>query len=160
MGLTPLNEIAPLLPRDAALAVDALRACGDVFIEEEILTAATMLQEALDGEYTALAAIVEGEFAGYCLAGRTPFTVSTWHLYWLCVHPRFHRCGVARALQSALEKTARDSGCERIVVETGGRKAYEPARRFYTAAGYQQCGRIEDYYHPGDACVFYCKLLS
>jgi GNAT superfamily N-acetyltransferase len=94
------------------------------------------------------------------IAGPTPLTESTWHLYWLCVHPCFQCRGVARALQSALETAIRAHGGERIVVETGGRADYDPARAFYRAAGYRECGFIPDYYRPGDACFFYCKVLT
>jgi ribosomal protein S18 acetylase RimI-like enzyme len=80
-------------------------------------------------------------------------------LYWLCVNPEVRRRGVARALQSALEKIVRKCGGKRIVVETSGRAAYDPARAFYWSAGYEECGRIADYYRPGDACSFFCKVL-
>lgn len=138
---------------------EMLHACGNVFSLQEIAVGSHMIDEAMRGEYTILAANLDGETAGYCLAGPTPLTASTWHLYWLCVHPRRQRCGVASALQSALEETIRKAGGQRIVVETAGRADYDPARRFYRAAGYSQAGRIEDYYSSGDACVFFCKVL-
>jgi ribosomal protein S18 acetylase RimI-like enzyme len=153
-------KVAPMHPRQRHAVEPLLRACGTVFSEEEIRVALGMLEDALCGAYSPLAAVEDRRFAGYCLAGPTPLTESTWHLYWLCVHPQFQRRGVASALQSALENTVRTCGGKRIVVETGGRPEYHPARAFYHFAGYIECGRIADYYRPGDACSFLCKVLT
>ena len=54
----------------------------------------------------------------------------------------------------------RERGGERMVLETSGRPDYERSRRFYEQAGYRAAGRIENYYKPGDDCVFYCKVLG
>jgi ribosomal protein S18 acetylase RimI-like enzyme len=137
----------------------ALRACGNVFSEEEIAVALEMAGEALRGEYTILAAEIDSEFAGYCLSGPTPLTQSTWHLYWMCVLPRFQRRGIGRALQTNLESIVRASGGRRLVLETAGRADYDKARSFYRSVGYAECGRIVDYYSSGDDCFFYCKVL-
>jgi ribosomal protein S18 acetylase RimI-like enzyme len=152
--------VAPMQPAHLLSVEPLLRACGKVFSEQEILVAIGMVEDALRGEYCIRAAVDGTQLAGYCLAGPTPLTESTWHLYWLCVHPCFQCRGVARALQSALETAIRAHGGERIVVETGGRADYDPARAFYRAAGYRECGFIPDYYRPGDACFFYCKVLT
>ena len=131
-----------------------------LFSEEEIRVALGMVEDALRGGYCVLAAQEGERLAGYRLAGPTPLTESTWHLYWLCVHPDFQRRGVARTLQSALEGVLGASGGKRIVVETASRPDYDPARAFYRSAGYDECGRIADYYRPGDACVFFSKVLT
>ena len=156
MGL----KVAPMRPDQRPCVEPVLRACGPVFSEQEIRVAVGMVEDALRGEYSVLAAADGAQLAGYCIAGPTPFTQSTWHLYWLCVHPRFQRQGVASALESALERTVAACGGMRIVVETGGRADYDAARAFYQSAGYSICGRIEDYYRPGDACFFLCKMLT
>lgn len=137
-----------------------LRACGKVFSDREIIVALGMVEDALRGEYRILAATERERLAGYCLAGPAPLTHSTWYLYWLCVHPEFHRRGVASALQSALEDTVRSEGGRRIVVETAGRADYDSARAFYHSAGYRECGWIADFYGPGDGCYFLCKVLT
>lgn len=156
MGVT----VEPMHPGLRPFIEPLLRACGKAFSEEEIRVALGMAEAALRGEYAILATVEEGRLMGYCLAGPTPLTDSTWHLYWLCVDPEFQRQGVAHALQFALEDTIRASGGERIVVETAGRADYEPARAFYRSAGYAACGSIADYYRSGDACVFFCKVIS
>lgn len=156
MGITvsaPLDEDRPSLEQ-------ILTACGTVFSPEETAVAIQMIGESMNGEYTILAATLDGETAGYCIAGRTQFTESTWDLYWLCVHPEKQRCGVARALLAAVQDIIRGAGGQRVVVETGGRADYAPARRFYRAAGFSEAGSIADYYRNGDACIYFCKVLS
>jgi len=151
--------VAPLEPGQGHCVEPLLRSCGEVFSEEETRVALAMVVDALRGNYCILASLEGERLAGYCLAGPTPLTESTWHLYWLCVHPQFQRQGVASALESALEDAVRASGGKRIVAETGSRSDYDPARAFYRSAGYDECGRIADYYRPGDACCFFCKVI-
>jgi ribosomal protein S18 acetylase RimI-like enzyme len=155
MGMT----VAPMQPSQQHWVEPMLRGCGKVFSEEEIRMALALLEQALCGPYCILAALEDERLAGCCLAGPTPLTESTWHLYWLCVHPDFQRQRVASALQSALEDNVRALGGRRIVVETASRADYDPARAFYRSTGYDERGRIADYYRPGDACVFFCKVL-
>ena len=151
--------VSPLAASDRAHIEEMLIACGSVFSEVEIAVALDLVDEAVRGEYTALGAVLDGQIAGYCLAGQTPLTADTWHLYWICVHPRFRRSRIGMTLQSALEEVIRKAGGARIVLETGGRADYDAANRFYQSAGYIPVGRIEDYYKPGDACIFFCKVL-
>ena len=100
---------------------------------------------------------MDERFAGYVCVGRTPLTHSTWHLYWICVHPWAQSRGVGRALQAHAEKFVRSRGGERIVLETSATAAYARARDFYAAAGYAVVGRIPDFYRKGDDCLVYCR---
>jgi GNAT superfamily N-acetyltransferase len=59
---------------------------------------------------------------------------------WVALHAR--RCGVARALLTAVEDAARSAGKTRIVLETG--TAQPEAIGLYVASGY---ARIPDYGH-------------
>lgn len=150
-------------PADRAAAAEALEASG-AFREEEIRVALDVLDEALaggaDGGYALLAAESGGQFCGYVCAGSTPLTLSTWHVYWICVHPAAQGTGAGRALETRLEALARSRGGQRLVVETSGRPDYARARRFYEKAGYERVGRIPDFYGAGDDCVLYCKRLA
>ena len=147
--------------RDRPAAARALEACG-AFREEEIEVALGVVDDALadpDG-YILLAAVGDGATRGFVCAGSTPLTASTWHVYWICVHPEAWSRGAGRALEERLEALVLARGGERLVVETSGRPDYARARRFYEAAGYRSAGRIADYYGPGDDCVFYCRVLA
>ncbi len=154
--------IRPLIPSDRAPLAEALERCG-AFSDEEIAVALEVLDGGLSGglggDYPHLVAEEGGRVEGYVCVGRTPMTRGTWHLYWICVHPRAQKLGVGRALQAAAEDFARARGGERVVLETSGRPDYARTRRFYADAGYDEVGRIVDYYKPGDDCVYFCKRL-
>jgi ribosomal protein S18 acetylase RimI-like enzyme len=98
--------------------------------------------------------------SGYVLVGPTPLTLSTWHLYWICVHPDFQRSGTGRALQTHVESFIRGRGGERIVLETDGMASYDRTREFYRRAGYREAGVIPDYFKPGSDCVLFFKKLK
>lgn len=148
-------------PGDRMGAEEALVASG-AFRQEEIRVALGVIDDALEDPegYLLLAAELEGEMRGYVCAGSTPLTASTWHLYWVCVHPEAAGHGLARALHERLEGVVRSRGGRRLVVETSGRRDYERARRFYEAVGYRAVGRIPDFYEDGDDCVLYSKVLA
>lgn len=142
---------------------EALIACG-AFTEEEVRVALETLDlgllGGLDGDFPLLAAEIEGRVRGYVCVGRTPLTMSTWHLYWICVHPAAQRKGVGRALQTDAEAFVRARGGQRVVLETSGKPSYARARSFYKAAGYSMVGCILNFYRSGDDCLVYCKTLA
>ena len=139
--------------RDAVAAM--LTDCG-AFSDEEVRVALGMVDS---GDYILFVVESDGIVSAYACIGPTPLTRSTWHLYWICVHPRAQRRGIGTALQNHVESFVRTESGERLVVETSGRPDYEDTRRFYDHRGYRQAGRIPDYYKPGDDCVFYFKVL-
>jgi ribosomal protein S18 acetylase RimI-like enzyme len=155
--------LRPLVASDRAPLEDALRRCG-AFSEEEVVVALEVLDGGLsgglDGEYPHWVVEVGGKVEGYVCVGKTPMTTSTWHLYWICVHPRAQGTGAGRALQAKAEAFVAERGGERLVLETSGRPDYARTRRFYADAGYAEVGRVPDFYKPGDDCVFFCKSLD
>lgn len=159
MGVT----VRGFAPSDRAAAAEALNACR-AFNEEEIRVALEVLDEALEEGaetgYALFAAERGGRVCGYVCAGSTPLTVSTWHVYWICVHTAAEGTGAGRALEAHLEAFVLSRGGQRLVVETSGRPDYARARRFYEKAGYEAVGRIPDFYGAGDDCVLYCKALA
>jgi ribosomal protein S18 acetylase RimI-like enzyme len=146
---------------DRKAALDALEACG-AFRDEEVRVAAGVIADAIaDPEgYLILAGEAEGETRGFVCGGSTPLTESTWHLYWICVHPQAAGRGLGRELQTRFEEEVRRRGGRRVVVETSGRADYARARRFYEAAGYRRAGDIPDFYSEGDSCLLYVKELG
>jgi ribosomal protein S18 acetylase RimI-like enzyme len=141
---------------------EALIVCGS-FTDEEVRVALEIVDVGLvggiEGDYPLFAAEIEGRVRGYVCIGRTPLTFSTWHLYWICVHPAAQGKGVGRALQEYAEGFVRSHGGDRVVLETSGKPSYARARNFYQAAGYIVVGRICDFYKVGDDCVVYCKTF-
>jgi ribosomal protein S18 acetylase RimI-like enzyme len=155
-------KIRELQPGDRPAVREALVACG-AFTDEEVRVALEVLDAGLagglDGDYPMFAAEVDGRFAGYVCVGQTPLTHSTWHLYWICVHPKAQGHGVGCALQARAEAFVRSRGGERIVLETSATAGYARARTFYAEAGYAMVGRIPDFYRPGDDCLVYCRAF-
>ena len=135
----------------------ALSECG-AFSDEEVAVAEAMLRDAVNGEYQSVVAVGE-RVCGYALFGKTPFTESTWHLYWICVAPPYHRSGAGSLLLEAMQERVMRDGGRRIMVETSGRAAYEPARQMYTKAGYVVRARILNYYRQADDLLLLEKSL-
>jgi ribosomal protein S18 acetylase RimI-like enzyme len=154
MGMT----IRELRREDRDAVREMLIAC-ESFSAQEVEVALEVLDAGFAGEYDLFGAELDGRLRGYVALGRTPMTLSTWHLYWICVHPAAQRRGLGRALQARAERFILARGGERIVLETSGRPGYEGQRRFYEQAGYQCASRIRDYYKAGDDCIFYCKVV-
>lgn len=155
--------IRPLEAGDCAAVHDVLVACRG-FTDEEIRVALEMMDDGLSAGPEAgnplFAAELEGVVRGYCCIGKTPLTLATWYLYWICVDARFQGRGIGRALQSNAEAFIRARAGRQVVLETSSRPEYDRPRRFYLRAGYQQVGRIPDFFRPGDDCVILCHTLA
>ncbi|NIR45108.1 MAG: GNAT family N-acetyltransferase [Gemmatimonadetes bacterium] len=110
-------------------------------------------------DYRALAAFADGAMAGFAFYGPTPCTVDTWDLYWIVVHPDFHRSGVGRGLIERVERDMQNRGARMCVIETSSRDDYSASRRFYDACGYKEVARVPDFYDERDDRVTYTKLF-
>jgi len=55
------------------------------------------------------------------------------------------RKGVARSILAHIMEEARRRGYRRLSLETGSMASFEPARRLYTAFGFEECGPFADY---------------
>jgi ribosomal protein S18 acetylase RimI-like enzyme len=155
--------ILPSSSSDLAALKEALESCR-AFNLEEIAVALEILDSAIaggpDGDYASFTAHQNHHPAGYICVGQTPLTESTWHLYWLVVHPHFQRQGLATALLSHAEAFVRSRLGRRLILETSGRPDYQGSRRFYQNAGYTHVAQIPDYYRDGDDGVIMYKQLS
>ena len=151
------------VPDDRTAVDNMLRACG-VFTDEEIGAALEIVDAWTpvrnDEDYAIFVLEIDYRVQGYVCIGKTPLTMSTWHLYWICVHPDHQRIGAGRALLSHIENVIRSHGGKRLALETSGQPRYERTRRFYKNAGFLEVGRIRDFYKTGDDCVTFCKELN
>ena len=141
---------------------ELIQASG-VFSPEEIDVAEELARERLDkgtsSDYEFLFAEAGETLAGYACFGRIPLTRASYDLYWIVVGPDQQRRGVGQQLLARVEDVLRARGGGNLYVETSSRPSYEAARRFYTSAGYRECGRFPDFYAPGDAKVVFVKRL-
>lgn len=66
--------------------------------------------------------------------------------------------GVARAVLEHIVKEAKKRSYERLSLETGSMKAFEPAQKLYESCGFAYCGPFEGYAEDPNS-VFMTRLL-
>ncbi|HSH69424.1 MAG TPA: GNAT family N-acetyltransferase [Deferrisomatales bacterium] len=152
-GLAP-GDLEPLL---AVLEADRVFRPGELEVAREVLEAAIAKGEG--SGYHCAVAEQDADPVGFACWGPTPCTEGTFDLYWLAVHPRGQRTGVASALLAAAIDGVVRVGGRLLVVETSGSAPYAPAQAFYAARGFHVAARIPDFYRPDDPKVVYTKAL-
>ena len=100
-----------------------------------------------------------GSVNAIAYAEATPAADRVWYLTMIGVSPAAQRAGVGSALLQTVESELVDR-CQRLLlVETSALTAYEPARRFYRRAGYDEEARVRDFHEDGDDMVLFRKRL-
>ena len=160
-GVTVKALLRPLQAADRG-ELERITRATQVFKEYEIPVALEVFDAAIrpgQADYEATAAEVEGRFAGWAAWGQRPCTEGTWDLYWIAVDPALHGAGVGSTILAEVERRLRGRA-RLLVVETGGRPAYDATRAFYLAKGYTVATTIPDLYAPGDAQVILTKRFT
>jgi ribosomal protein S18 acetylase RimI-like enzyme len=150
-------------PADRARLIEIISQ-GEAFRPEEVSCAIELLDGALvraeGNTYEALVATDATDAPiGYACFGATPMTESTFDLYWLVVAAENQGQGVGSRLTAEVEAALRARGVGRVRVETSSLEGKGGAARFYAAAGYQEVGRIPDFYRSGDDLLTFLKVL-
>lgn len=140
------------------LAATALFAPNEIDVAREVLDAAIAAGQA--GHYQSFTAADAGRAVGWVCLGPTPCTRGTFDIYWIAVAPARQGRGIGKALMAHAEARIAGRGGRLAVVETSGRPAQQPARRFYEALGYRSQARVADFYAPGDDKVVYAKAIA
>ncbi|WP_208352912.1 GNAT family N-acetyltransferase [Pseudaestuariivita rosea] len=96
---------------------------------------------------------------GFCYTAPEELTVGTWNMLALAVRPDFQGQGLGGALVKAAEKHLADMGQRILIVETSGTDAFALTRKFYAENGYDEEGRICDFWAEGDDKVVFRKTL-
>jgi ribosomal protein S18 acetylase RimI-like enzyme len=94
--------------------------------------------------------------AAYC--EREQMTISTWNLLWVAIAPEHQRQGHGRALLKRVERDLANLGAYQLLIETSG--SLPDSQAFYRDCGYEQEGRIRDFYEPGSDKVIFRKVLA
>jgi len=102
----------------------------------------------------------QDQTVGYICYGPAPMTQGTFDLYWVAVDPDSQEKGVGSKLLSFLEKVVKAEGGRMILADTSTIPQYERTRKFYLKNGFQEEGRIRDYYHPGNDRITFCRRLT
>lgn len=157
-------EFSPDIRPDDRRAIAGMVHEGDLFSAAEARLTLEVLDEALGrgrrSGYHFVAARKGRTLVGFSCFGPVPGTASRFDLYWIAVERTLRSKGVGRSLLQLTEARARSLGGRYLQVDTSGRAAYEPTRRFYEALGYQREAELGDFYGPGDPKVIYGKPLA
>ena len=100
----------------------------------------------------------EGKLLGYIIFCRTPITEFSWDIFWLMVDKEWQGKGIGKKLIIELEKFIFKTDERAILrVETSTKKEYSHARNLYSKQGFNEVGRIPDFYAEGDDLIIYFK---
>ena len=102
----------------------------------------------------------QDQVIGYICYGPTPMAQGTFDLYWIAVDPDFQEQGVGSKLLSFLEELVKAEGGRLILADTSTIPHYEKTLKFYIKNGFQEVGRVPDYYHPGNDRITFCRRLT
>lgn len=143
--------------------IESILASTGVFSSQEIEMAVELVRENLEkgsqgsGYFFLLARDESDKMAGFTCFGLIPCTINSYDLYWIAVRSDCQGMGLGRRLCLLTEAQVKKRGGKKIYAETSGRKDYALTRNFYLKMGFQELGRLEDYYAPGDDKVIYGK---
>lgn len=161
------RRIRPLLPADRDGVIRILENAGN-FTVDEVATALELIDEWLEmGEESGYLTYVldsVGEDSvgvlGYVCFGPTPLTEWTYDVYWIAVDKSKHRGGVGKRLLKFAEEEVQRRGGRLLLIETSSQETYGGTIQFYERTGYEQVGKIEDYYKADDDKLIFAKRLS
>ena len=102
----------------------------------------------------------QDQVIGYVCYGAAPMTQGTFDLYWIAVDPDYQKQGAGSILLDSLEEMLKTEGGRMILADASTIPHYEKTRGFYLKNGFQEVGRVPDYYYPGNDRVTFCKKLS
>ena len=141
----------------------ALAKATDLFGPDELKSLNTMLGSYFNGGSSSEAFWLTDDDRGpvgmaYCEPER--MTDQTWNLQLIAIHPDRQGQGRGTTLLRYVEKTLGDRGGRMLIVDTSGTPEFERTRKFYGKCGYEQEGRIRDFYAIGYDKVTFRKLLQ
>ena len=145
-------------------AVRSLVAVSGVFSSDEAAIALELvderLQRGVSSGYHFEVAEQGGAIAGFACYGPIAGAEGRYDLYWIVVHPRWQREGLARALLGRVEKAVARAQGARIYVDTADGEPYAAARAFYRKMGFKKLAELKDFYSNGDAKLIYAKSIT
>jgi ribosomal protein S18 acetylase RimI-like enzyme len=102
---------------------------------------------------------LDGTPAGWTYLSVDAGNPHAWELLWIGVSPSAQGKGVAASLLYDAENTAKTNGARLLLISTSSTDATARARAFYKNHGFDQVGRIPNYYGEGDDKILFHKGL-
>ncbi len=154
--------IRSLHPADVPAAV-ALAVASDLFPPEEAGVVETLLGGFVAGRadegHTCLVDDEDGELRAIAYYEPVAATDRAWELLMIGVHRDRQRQGLGARLLGRVEDDLRGRGQRLLLVQTSADPAFDRARAFYAALGYDEEARVRDYFADGDDMVLFRRAL-
>ena len=130
----------------------------DIAIIEEVLSAYALYPEK---DYFLLEEKEKDIPIGFILFGKNTLTSFSWEIYWISVKKDFQGQGVGKKLLRRLEDfILKREPCVILRVETSSTPPYQHARILYNKLGFEECGRIANFYGENDDWIVYYKQIG
>jgi GNAT superfamily N-acetyltransferase len=151
--------IRPTTPDDTTALIAMADAIG--FQPNEIEELSQMLADYFGGDSDRFWITDDDNGAvgvAYCEPER--MTDRTWNLLFIAIRPDRQGQGRGAALLRYVEQMLTARGDRVLIVETSGLASFLGTRTFYAKCGYEEEGRIRDFYATGDDKVVFRKVLN
>jgi ribosomal protein S18 acetylase RimI-like enzyme len=150
--------------RDDIADIVGLAVATDMFGHEEAPFLVESLREHFDAgaespQHLVVDTDVGGAVVGTTLWQPRPAADRVWDLTMIAVHPGSQGEGRGAAMMRLVETSLRDLAQRLLIVETSATAQYDRTREFYRHLGYDEEGRVRDYWEDGDDLVIFTKAL-
>lgn len=155
------GTIRPATPGDEAAILALAEAIGFVS-SDELEQLAGMLAEYFDGGRDGGHhwIVDDGDgVVGAAYYAPEMMTDGTWNLYFIAVRPGLQGTGRGSGLLHHVERRVKKGGGRMLIIETSGTGSFGRTRTFYRKHGYDEEGRVRDFYAAGDDKIVFRKVL-
>jgi ribosomal protein S18 acetylase RimI-like enzyme len=117
-----------------------------------------LLKKELDSEW--FTSVLGEEVVGVCYCCMEKVANKTVNMLLLAVSPSKQGIRIGSHIVQYAENYYKEKGMRLMVVETSTLPEFELTRKFYLKNGYNEQGKIEDFYDDGEGKVAYTKRLN
>ena len=161
------HSVRPAVPSDTPTLV-SLGFASNLFTSDE---AEALLGDSLRSLFAMpatnpvdkIARVVDGADGlpvGWSFLSADTAAEGVWELLWIGVALCVQGSGVGAALLADAEAQSRGAGARILIISTSSTASTARARAFYVRNGYQESGRIANFYAEGNDKVIFVKQLK
>jgi len=161
----PVHEVRivrGIRPEEVEVVLNMAAASG-LFTSDALMSAEDMAWDSAYGDGNVphafiLAKTVEGgaeRTIGFVCYGPIANWAGNFELYGIAVSPEYQRLGIGSALVAEMVRRIGTGKSHRVFLETGADRAYEGARAFYEANGFDREERFHKHFIPLEGGVVY-----